>query len=78
MSLRDRLPSPHTAAVFMLGFQLVSLVLWITMTVIVELSSSLQHSLPYLVFVSNWALVSASLAGVVAGMSALWAERSSS
>lgn len=58
----------------MLVFQAGSVVVWLAMTVVVEVTP-LRTSIAYLSFVSNWALLASSLAGVVAAMSALRAEQ---
>lgn len=72
--LRDHTPSPRTLTVMMLVFQAGSVVVWLAMTVVVEVTP-LRTSIAYLSFVSNWALLASSLAGVVAAMSALRAEQ---
>lgn len=72
--LKDHTPSPRALAVFMLVFQAASVLIWLTMTVVAEITP-LRGSIAYLTFVSNWALLAASLAGVVAAMSALRAEQ---
>jgi hypothetical protein len=63
-------------ALVALVWSLINLVVWIGATVYVQTHSSAQHSLAYLTFVSNYALVSSSFAGVVAALSALWSENS--
>jgi hypothetical protein len=68
------MPSPRQLAKFMLVFQACSVAVWLTMTVITQLTA-LKQSIGYLTFVSNWALFASSLAGVVAAMSALRAEQ---
>lgn len=57
-----------------LAWSVVNLLVWITATIYVQSDKSLQHSIPYLAFVSNYALVSSSVSGVIAGLAALFAS----
>lgn len=54
----------------------VNFAVWIAATVIVQRNPHLQHSIGYLTFVSNYALVSGSFAGITGALAALFAERS--
>lgn len=55
-------------------WSLINLVVWVFATIFVQHNQHLQHSIPYLAFVSNYALVSSSVSGVIAGMAALFAS----
>lgn len=58
----------------MLAFNVVLTVVWLAM-IPVTLATGLKDSIPYLVFISIWALFASHLAGAVAGMLAAWEVR---
>lgn len=61
-------------SVISLIWSLVNLLVWICATIYVQHDKGLQHSIPYLAFVSNYALVSSSVSGVIAALAALFAS----
>jgi hypothetical protein len=58
----------------MLAFNAILTGVWLAMTPI-TLATGLKDSIPYLVFISIWALFASHLAGAVAGLLAVWEVR---
>lgn len=69
-----KVPTPRQAAKVMLVFNACQAVLWLVM-IPVSLETGLKRSVPFLVFLSVWALEVGAIAATVAGMAALRAEQ---